>query len=298
VKAGWRAVIGGDPAADRLLPARRALGLPLALVAAILAFLAVLAVSLGLAAGSLAADWGGPQAGTATLQIFGTGGDVEAEARAALGVLRGTPGVRGVRVIEIEEQRALLEPWFGAEIPADSLPLPLLIEVSTDGAALDRDALSRRLEADVPGAVFDDHAAIREALSVSANRLRVFAAGCLVLLAVALAAVFALGAQAAVAANAAAIRTLRLVGARDRFIGGILSRRALRQALAGAVPGALTAFALVALLPRASEPGFFLVAIGPRSWAWGLALLVPLAAALIGWLATARTLRRQLRRWT
>jgi cell division transport system permease protein len=293
-----RRLFGEDPAAARLLPPRQGARLPLLVVAAVLGCLAVFVVALGLAADRLTEDWGGARAGIATLQIFGAGGDVEVEARAALEVLRATPGVRGVRVIEIEEQRALLEPWLGAEIASDSLPLPLLIEVSTDQGAVDRDSLTRRMAEEVPGAVYDDHASVRDALAVSATRLRGFALACLGLLGAVLGAVFTLGAHAAVAANAGSIRTLRLVGARDGYISGILTRRAARLAFAGTLPGALAALAVVAVLPRASEPGFFLIGIGPRGWDWALALLVPPAAALISWGATAATLRRQLRRWS
>jgi cell division transport system permease protein len=295
IRGGW---LRGDAAAARLLPARPGAGLPVMLVAAVLSFLAVLAVAVALAAGALAADWRGPDSGTAKLQIFEDAGDIEAAARAALEVLSETPGVEQVRLIEIEEQRRLLEPWLGAEIAADNLPLPLLIEVKTDAGVLDGGALTERLAEAVPGAVYDDHGAMRAALVGSALGLRGFALACLGLVAVALAAVFALGARAAVAENARSIRTLRLVGARDGYIAGVLTRRAARRALAGAAVGAALGMVLVALLPSASEPGFFLVGIGSRGWNWALGLLVPPAAALIGWLAAARTVRRQLRRWS
>jgi cell division transport system permease protein len=295
IGAGW---LRGDAAAARLLPAPRGAGLPAVLVAAVLGFLAVLSVALALAAGRLAADWRGPEAGTATLQIYEDGGDIEAQARAALDVLRGTPGVERVRVIEIDEQRELIEPWLGAEVAADALPLPLLIEVKTDAGVLDSGALTARMADAVPGAVYDDHGPMRAELVGSALGLRRFALACLGLMAVALGAVFALGARVAVADNAQSIRTLRLVGARDGYIAGVLTRRATWRALAGAAMGALAGMALVALLPSASEPGFFLVGIGPRDGSWALGLLVPPAAALIGWLAAARTVRRQLRRWS
>lgn len=60
--------------------------------AAILTFFAALALALALAAGRLADQWQGDLADTATLQILADAADMEAQARAALEVLRTTPG--------------------------------------------------------------------------------------------------------------------------------------------------------------------------------------------------------------
>ena len=54
---------------------------------------------------------------------------------------------------------------------------------------------------------------------------------------------------------------------------------------------------LLGYLPRASEPGFFLVGIGLAGWQWLLPLAVPLAAAAVAWAAAGAATRRGLRRW-
>ena len=94
-------------------------------LAAVLAFFAVLALALALAAGRLAATWDGETGETATLQVFAGDEVIEEQARAALDVLRQTPGVRSVRMVDLAEQEKLLEPWLGPEVPMESLPLPL-----------------------------------------------------------------------------------------------------------------------------------------------------------------------------
>ena len=223
---------------------------------------------------------------------------MEEQARAALAVLRATPGVRSVRMIGHEEQRDLLEPWLGADLAMDDLPLPLLIEVATDRQRLDATGLERRLQAEAPGAVFDDHAAWRRPLIETAGRLRVFALGCLGLMALALATVLGLAAHAGVAANGAAIETLRLVGARDGFITDAFTRRFTIRAGLGALAGTLAAMALLAALPRASEEGFFLVGIGLVGWHWALPFAIPPGAAAVAWAATWAATRRSLRRWS
>jgi cell division transport system permease protein len=285
--------------AGRLLPPAAARPLrPAGVLAAILAFLAVLAMALALAAGRLVATWDAGMSDSATLQIIGDEPVVEAQARAALEVLRTTPGVRSVRMIEVDEQRALLEPWLGAGVALDGVPLPLLIAIDVDYATLDRADLAVRIGNAAPGAVFDDHAAWRVPLVVTAERLRAFAWGCVGLIAIAFLAAAGLAARAALAAFAADIRTLRLVGARDRFIAAALTRRYARRALAGAAVGAAAGIGLVSVLPVAREPGFFLVGIGLRGWQLALPAVVPLGALVLAWLATAGAVRRELRRWS
>lgn len=300
-RAAWsrlRRWLGGDEGDARIVPPGAQSARSVGLLSAIMAFFAILVLALALAAGRLAETWEGSLADTATLQVLGAGEDVEEQARAALNVLRTTPGVRGVRMIEVEEQRALLEPWLGAEAMLDGLPLPLLIEVTTDPGRLDLDGLRLRLEAEAPTAVYDDHGAWRGSLVTTAERLRVFALVSLGLLVAALAGVLGLAAHAAVAANGQAIRTLRQVGARDRYIANAFMRRYVVRSLQGALAGGLVGLILLALLPSASEPGFFLIGIGPAGWHWALLALVPVAVALIARLATARAVRRALRRWS
>jgi cell division transport system permease protein len=288
----------GDPAARRVLPPSGWSAGALGLLAAVVAFFAVLALALTLAAGRLAAAWDGAAGGTATLQVFATDAAIEEQARAALDVLRRTPGVLRVTIVDLAEQERLLEPWLGPEVPMESLPLPLLIEVETDRGALDAASLRERLAEAAPGAVFDDHAAWRLPLVATAAGLGRFGLASLGLLALALAAGLVLAAQRAVAAHAAAIRTLRLVGAEDGFIAGGFARRLAERAAAGAAAGTAAGMLLVALLPQGSEPGFFLVGIGLSGWQWLAPLMVPAAAAAIARAAASAATRASLRRWS
>ena len=271
-----RSATSGEPTAPTgWCRAGRTRALSVGFLAAVMGFFAVLALALALAAGRLAASWEGELADTATLQVIAPEDRIEEQARAALNVLRTTPGIRSVRMIDLAEQEKLLEPWLGPDIPVESLPLPLLIEVATDRDRLNPESLALRLEAEAPGAVFDDHAAWRQPLIATAERLRIFALGCLGLMALALAAVLGLAAHAAIAANGPAIETLRLVGAEDGFITRAFTRRFMLRAAAGALVGSLAGMVLLAVLPRASEQGFFLVGIGLVGWHWLLPLRHP-----------------------
>jgi cell division transport system permease protein len=166
--------------------------------------------------------------------------------------------------------------------------------VVTDPARLNVESLRLRLEGEAPAAVYDDHSGLRMSLVLTAERLKIFAFICLGLIIIALAAVLGLAAQAAVAANTQVIRTLRIVGARDGYIVGAFTRRFVVRALVGSAFGALVGLGLIAVLPQASEPGFFLVGIGPVGWSWGVPLLVPPVAAIIAFIATGWAVRRRL----
>jgi cell division transport system permease protein len=287
-----------DRHAERVIPHRFDAAWPVGLLSGIITFFAVVALAAALSAGRLAEVWGAGLGSPATLQIVAAEADVEAQARAALEVLRTTPGVQAVRAVEIEEQRSLLEPWLGSDLPVDSLPLPLLIEVSVDRGRLDAAALRADLAAAAPAAVFDDHAAWRAPLAESAAALRRFALASIGLMGVALIAVLVLAARASVAVNGPVIRTLRLVGARDGFIGGAFTRRFVLDATAGAVLGTLAAMVLLSMLPPTREEGFYLVGIGLQGWHWLLPVLAPPVAGALAWIATRVATRRQLRRWS
>lgn len=287
---------GMDPLAEGLIDGDRHAGV--GFVAALLGFLAVLALGLALATGRLAASWQGELADTATLQIVAPEAQMEEQARAALEVMRTTPGVLSVRMVDLAEQERLLAPWLGPDVPIENLPVPLMVEVEADRALLDEAALAARLQAEAPGAVYDDQAAWRQPLIATAERVRLFALACLGLLALALAAVAGLGARAAVAQNGGAVGVLRLVGARDRFIRGALVRGPVRAAAIGAGIGTAAGMGLLALLPAGSEPGFFLAGIGLSGWRWLLPLLVPAGAALAAWAGAGLAARRALGRWS
>ena len=46
-----------------------------------------------------------------------------------------------MRVITPQEQQALLEPWFGPDLPVDALPIPRLIDIREDSPGYDPQGL-------------------------------------------------------------------------------------------------------------------------------------------------------------
>ncbi|MCO4824523.1 MAG: cell division protein FtsX, partial [Amylibacter sp.] len=246
--------------------------------------------------GRLAARWDAELARTSTIRISAPEGQMAAQSEAVLEVLRTTPGISSARVMSDAEQRKLLEPWFGPDLPLDTLPVPRLIEVLEEGRGPDAAGLKLRLAADAPGAVLDDHTRWRRPLVNAAMRLRILGVVSMLLIAGSTAAMITLAAQSALAANGQVISVLRLIGARDVYIARAFVRRFTLRALIGACVGTGLAIIGVLFMPAAAEEGAFLTGLGFKGWHWILPLLIPPLAACVAFWATRWAAFRTLSR--
>ncbi|KPD13536.1 ABC transporter permease [Phaeobacter sp. 11ANDIMAR09] len=289
-----RKLIVGDAQADRVVPPSGFTAQLTLFVSGAMAFLAVFALALSLASGRLANRWADELARAATLRINAPAEQRLAQTEAALTLLRQTPGVASARAFTAEEQAELLAPWFGAALPIDSLPVPQLIEVIEGDPGYDGTGLRLRLQAEVPGAVLDDHTRWRAPLVDAARALRRLGAVSILLIAGATAAMITLAANAALAANAQVIEVLRLVGALDSYIAHAFVRRFTLRALGGAAAGVGLGMIGVWLMPAASNEGGFLTGLGFQGWAWLLPLLIPPLGALVAFAATTRAANKRL----
>ena len=291
----WMKFAQGGSAADRVVPPTGFTARLTLLTAAAMAFLAVFALALSLATGRLADRWSDALARSATIRISAPAEQLEAQTRAVLEVLSTTPGIESYRALDADEMKALLQPWFGPDLPVDALPLPQLVEITETTEGIDAEGLRLRLAAEAPGALLDDHTRWRRPLVAAAGRLRLLGLLSLVLIGGAMAGMITLAAQAALAANAQVIRTLRLVGARDAFIARAFVRRFTLRGLAGAAVGTALGMAAVAALPAAEEAGGFLTGLGFTGAGWLWPLVIPVLAALVAFFATQFAAFRVLR---
>ncbi|WP_170327194.1 cell division protein FtsX [Ruegeria arenilitoris] len=290
-----RNLLQRDARADRVVPPTGYTAHLTLFVSGAMAFLAVFALALSLASGRLADRWASELAGAATLRINAPADQLAAQTEAALAVLGQTPGVASARALTTEEQAALLSPWFGPDLPLDTLPIPQLIEIIEGDPGLDATGLRLRLGAEVPGAVLDDHTRWREPLVDAAMSLRRLGWVSILLIGVATAAMITLAANASLAANAQIIEVLRLVGARDSFIARAFVRRFTYRAFFGAVVGVLLGMTGVLLLPEASDEGGFLTGLGFQGAGWLLPALIPVLGAAVAFLATWTAASRKLK---
>ncbi len=295
-RAAWLArAIGGEDGTEGLIPGTGFTALLLTLATGATAFVAVLALCLGLAAGRLAERWSTTLAQAATVRISGPAGELDARVAAALAALSATPGIVSARALSPDEQQALLTPWLGEGVPLDLLPVPRLIEVVETAEGPDRDSLVQALAGQVPGAIYDDHARWRRPLVRAAGGMQLLAGIAVVLTLLTLAVMVMLATRATLSAHQGIVTTLRLIGAGDDFITRAFVRRFTLRALAGAVAGSTMALVILAALPQAGADDAFATGLAPRGWGWPALALVPLVAGAAAFVSTRWATRYALR---
>ena len=285
----------GDRQADRVVPPSGHTAWLTSFTAGAMTFLAVFALALSLASGRLADRWSEALARTATVRISAPPDQMEMQTRVVLDILLSTPGIASARALTDDEQKKLLEPWFGPDLPLEALPMPRLIELTEAPEGYDGEGLHKRLAGEAPGAVLDDHTRWRRPLASAAARLRLLGIVSIALIGGTMAAMITLAANAALAANSQVIEVLRLVGAHDGYIARAFVRRFTLRAFTGALAGAAAGTLGVALLPSTDAAGGFLTGLGFTGWWWFLPLALPLIAAIVAFVATRHAALTKLR---
>ena len=283
--------------APRILPRTGWAATLTTLVAAAMAFLAVLTLAASMAASRLAAEWRTDLTGVATVRVSAPTDQIEENVKSVLEILRTTPGIREVKVLSDDEQAALLAPWLGAGTDLADLPAPRLIDIALDGDGPDAKALRERLNLTVSGVEYDDHAAWRAPLASAARALERLALGATVLVLMTAGIMVAFAARATLAANTDVIATVRLMGGEEAFIAGAFVRSLVSRAVIGAFAGTLVAAAALMALPSVDADPALAAALAPdrMGWLW-LVLGLPLASGLVAWLAARTAVRMALSR--
>lgn len=287
-----------------LLPDGRLSG-PTPWVIAILMMLTLLAAAAGVGLARSASSISGAIAGRVTVQIVTANPEIRA---AQAGALRrkaiAEPYVRAARAVEQEELLATLGQWFGGEGSDDpvlrALPLPALVDI--DFIPGDRDGHVRRLRAlvaaEAPGARVIPHAEWLGPVARLVRSLAWVAAGLVLLMTAASAAVVIMTARAALGTHFATIEMLHLIGATDRQISRLFQRRIAIDTAYGILLGTLVAVLVMMLLgwqmARVTSGLAATVSLGPAGWL--LLLLLPLLAIALAALTARVTLLAALQK--
>jgi cell division transport system permease protein len=285
---------------------RRALGDRMVpFMVAAMAFLAALALAGAVGTAALARHWQAGAAASLTVQVPNPGQGAPTRRDRVATILRATPGVANVRPLSDGELADLLRPWLGRAAEELSLPLPGVIAVQVGSIPPDLAALSRALEAAAPGTLVESHGVWVRRLAVLARSLQACAWAALAVVVAVAAAVIGMATRAGLAARRAAIEVVHGLGAADSYIAGRFARRASRLAALGGGAGALAVLPVLLGLASLAAPfaapvtapdptGTWLGALPLALW---LALpVLPVSAALIGYLSAQATVRAWLRR--
>jgi cell division transport system permease protein len=296
------------PPTAALVPTDSIAGRSLAIVIAIMTFLAALAAGAALLVSNASSDWRSEVAREATVQIRpAPGRDIEADLRKVVDILSASPAVRDVRVYTKAESEALLAPWLGQGLDLSELPMPRMVVVTLDPArGSELPHLKDDLARDAPTATFDDHRLWIARLGSMAGTAVAASAVIFALTLAALGIVIASATRAAVATNREIVDVLHLVGAADSFIAEEFQRRFLGLGLRGALAGggaALALFALAGLISRrwTATPGsdqieamFGAFALGPLGYI--LILVLSGAVAIVTGILSRAIVLHHLRR--
>jgi cell division transport system permease protein len=230
-------------------------GRALVAVIAIMTFLASLTTGAVILVHSAAGDWQSEVAREVTIQVrVAPGRDIETDVLRAADIARKLPGVADVRAYSRDESARLLEPWLGAGLKLDDLPVPRIVVVRLESEpAPDLAELRRRLAAEVPAGSLDDHRNFVDRMRAMSNAALFggLALLALMLLATVLSVVFAT--RSAMVANHTVIEVLHFIGAKNGFIAGHFQRRFLRLGLQGGAIGGGSALLLFALAEFATR---------------------------------------------
>lgn len=279
--------LGGD-AASRILPWTTAL----------LAFLAVLALAAALAVGDSAARWSAGFGGGLTIQLGPAPAEGPDPAIQVLAMLAATPGVAEVTAVPEAEVDRLLTPWLGGLVDLAGLPKPRFLDATLTGApAVDAEILEARLRQADPDVKVDDHQVWAERLAAYARAVARTALAAAALIGLISAAGVAAIATARMAIHRDAIRLMRLMGATDGWLAGVVARAALRQGFLGGLAGAAIALGAAGLVEWAAADVEGLVP-APRllPWHWATLAATPLAVGLIAVLSARAAAVAWLRR--
>jgi cell division transport system permease protein len=248
------ALVGAVPTAAPIVPKNSIAVRSLAAVVAIMTFLASLTIGVAMVVVTAASDWQSEVGREVTIQVRPMPGrDIESDLRKAAEIARGVAGIADVHTYTKEESIRLVEPWLGAGLALEDLPIPRLIVLKlTSGARPDFASLRRALAAQVATASLDDHRRWIDSMRAMAGTAvaACIAVLALVLVVTVLSVTFAT--RGAMATNRPIIEVLHYVGATDGFIAGQFQRHFLVLGFKGGAIGGGVAIVLFGLIEAAN----------------------------------------------
>ncbi len=204
-----------------------------------------------------------------------------------LPTLAGVAAVRQIPQAELQQSLAMVLP---ANLPASSLPLPVVAEVVLQRGANRAPILSALAQA-FPQAELDDQQTLLSRVAESVRVLQLAAGGLGLILLVVLGLFMALTLRAGLLAQEAVVRLLLQLGATDGALARAITGQTLWPVALGTAVG--TAVAAMVLLASAAWPAVAAYH-GANIWLAVvlMPLVLPLVAAATAWLVSLKLLRQ------
>ena len=243
------------PAAAPIVPKNSIAGRSLTVVVAIMTFLASLTTGVAMLVVSAASDWQSEVGREVTIQVRpAPGRNLDADVRAATEIARAAPGIAEVRAFTKEESARLVEPWLGAGLALDDLPIPRLIVVKlASGVRPDFTSLRQALATRVPTSTLDDHRRWIDRMRTMAGTAVI---GCIAVLGLVLAVTVlsvTFATRGTMATNRPIVEVLHYVGATDSFVSGQFQRHFLLLGFRGGALGGGAAILMFGVVEAANS---------------------------------------------
>ncbi|TCV70956.1 cell division transport system permease protein [Neorhizobium sp. R1-B] len=232
-----------------ILPPSNIQGNALMVVIAIMAFLACLTLGAVSMVRATAASWQSQISREITIQIKPEEGlDMDAALRKARDLALTFVGTREGTIMDDSATARLLEPWLGAGLNLDDLPVPRLVIITIDEQnPPDFAAMRDLLKTEIPQAFLDDHRTWVDRLVSMAHTTVLIGTGVLVLVFTAMILTVIFATRGALSGNRHIVEVLHFVGAESSFVASEFQKHFLKISIKGSAAGGALAAALFAL---------------------------------------------------
>nr|CAD6432546.1 ABC transporter permease [Rhizobium sp. Q54] len=233
-----------------ILPPSNIQGNALIVVIAIMAFLACLTLGAVTMVRATAASWQSQISREITIQIKPAEGlNMDEALQKAKDLALGFVGTKEGTILDEAATARLLEPWLGAGLDLDELPVPRLVVVTIDEQNPPDFAEMRELLAlELPQAFLDDHRTWVDRLVSMARTTVLIGTGVLVLVFTAMVLTVVFATRGVISGNRHIVEVLHFVGAESAFVAREFQKHFLKISLKGSAAGSAVAALLFAAL--------------------------------------------------
>jgi cell division transport system permease protein len=229
-----------------IVPQQSVQGKALLAVIVIMSFLACLTIGAVSMIRTTANSWASQISREITIQIKPDETiDMERKLIEARDLALSFVGTRDGSVLDKDATSRLLEPWLGAGLDIDELPVPRLVIITIDEQnPPDFTAMRAELKRKIPQAYLDDHRTWVDRLVSMARTTVLIGSGVLGLVFFAMVLTVIFATRGALAGNRHIVEVLHFVGAEASFVAGEFQKHFLIVSLKGSLAGAFLAAAL------------------------------------------------------
>ncbi len=222
-----------------IVPQANVSGNALMLVIAIMAFLACLTYGAVSMVRATAASWQSQISREITIQIKPDETlDMEAALQDARDLALTFDGATNGQIVDRAATARLLEPWLGAGLDLDELPVPRLVIITIDEQnPPDFAAMRRALSEQIPQAFLDDHRTWVDRLVAMARTTAFIGTAVLVLVFSAMVLTVVFATRGALSGNRHIVEVLHFVGAEAGFVASEFQKHFLKISLKGSLAG-------------------------------------------------------------